>query len=351
MLDEAQAVKNPAAAVSKRIREIRARQRLALTGTPLENNLQELWALYDWLTPGLLGNRKRFTAEFRTPIEKHGDRARQRLLSARVKPFLMRRTKEEVAPELPEKTVIDELVPLEGAQAALYESIRTAMDKRIREAIAARGLAASRIAVLDALLKLRQVCCDPGLVRLDAARKVKESAKRARLMALLEELVAEGRKVLVFSQFVKMLKLVERDVTARGWGYAMLHGSTKDRDGQVAAFQTGDLPLFLVSLKAGGTGLNLTAADTVIVYDPWWNPAVERQAMDRAHRIGQDKPVFVHRLIAENTVEAAIQRMQARKQGLADALFEGTGRGPLGLTGEDIDALFGPARTGSPAGP
>ena len=163
------------------------------------------------------------------------------------------------------------------------------------------------------------------------------------LLALLEELVAEGRKVLVFSQFVAMLKLVERDIAARGWGYAMLHGRTKDRDAQVAAFQSGDLPLFLVSLKAGGTGLNLTAADTVIVYDPWWNPAVERQAMDRAHRIGQDKPVFVHRLIAENTVEAAIQRMQARKQALADALFEGTGRGPLGLTEEDIDALFGPA--------
>ena len=139
-----------------------------------------------------------------------------------------------------------------------------------------------------------------------------------------------------------MLKLVERDIAARGWGYAMLHGRTKDRDAQVAAFQSGDLPLFLVSLKAGGTGLNLTAADTVIVYDPWWNPAVERQAMDRAHRIGQDKPVFVHRLIAENTVEAAIQRMQARKQALADALFEGTGEGPLALTEEDIHALFGP---------
>ena len=341
VLDEAQAVKNPAAAVSKRIREIRARQRLALTGTPMENNLQELWALYDWLIPGLLGNRKTFTADFRNPIEKRGDRARQRLLSTRVKPFLMRRTKEQVARELPEKTVIDELIPLEGAQAALYESIRTAMDTRIREAIAARGLAASRIAILDALLKLRQVCCDPRLVRLDAARKVGESAKRARLLALLEELVAEGRKVLVFSQFVKMLKLVERDVTARGWGYAMLHGGTKDRDAQVANFQSGDLSLFLISLKAGGTGLNLTAADTVIVCDPWWNPAVERQAMDRAHRIGQDKPVFVHRLIAENTVEAAIQRMQARKQALADAFFEGTGQGPLTLMEEDIHALFG----------
>ena len=351
VLDEAQAVKNPAAAVAKRIREIRARQRLALTGTPLENNLQELWALYDWLNPGLLGDRKRFAAEFRTPIERYGDGGRQRLLSARLKPFLMRRTKEEVARELPKRTVIDDLVPLGGAQAALYESVRTAMDKRVREIVAAKGLAASRISILDALLKLRQVCCDPALVKLDAARKVTESAKRARLMALLEELVAEGRRVLVFSQFVEMLKLVERDIASRGWGYAMLHGSTKDRDAQVDAFQSGGLPLFLVSLKAGGTGLNLTAADTVIVYDPWWNPAVERQAMDRAHRIGQNKPVFVHRLIAENTVEAAIQRMQARKQALADALFEGTGRGPLGLTDADIDALFGPAQPGSPASP
>ena len=341
VLDEAQTVKNPAAGIARRIREIRTRHRVALTGTPIENSLQELWALYDWLVPGLLGSRKAFTADYRTPIEKQGDRAKQRLLSTRIKPFLMRRTKEQVARELPEKTVTDELVSLEGPQAALYESVRTAMDVRVREAIAARGLAGSRITVLDALLKLRQVCCDPRLVKLEAARKVRESAKRERLLALLEELVAGGRKVLVFSQFVEMLRLVEADVTARGWGYAMLHGGTKDRDAQIARFQSGDPPLFLASLKAGGTGLNLTAADTVIVYDPWWNPAVERQAMDRAHRIGQDKPVFVHRLIAENTVEAAIQAMQVRKQALADALFEGTGQGPLALSEEDVAALFG----------
>ena len=161
VLDEAQTVKNPAAGVSKRIRGIRARHRLALTGTPVENNLEELWALYDWLIPGLLGNRKAFASGYRTPIENEGDLTKQRLLSRRIKPFLMRRTKEEVAAELPEKTVIDQIVPLEGGQAALYESIRTAMDARIREAIAARGFNASRIAILDALLKLRQVCCDP----------------------------------------------------------------------------------------------------------------------------------------------------------------------------------------------
>ena len=153
---------------------------------------------------------------------------------------------------------------------------------------------------------------------------MKESTKRSRLLGLLEELVTEGRKVLVFSQFVEMLRVVAADVVARDWDYAMLHGATKDRDEQISGFPSGGKPLFLISLKAGGTGLNLTAADTVIVYDPWWNPAVERQAMDRAHRIGQDKPVFVHRLIAENTVEAAIQTMQRRKQALADALFEGT---------------------------
>ncbi|MCZ0951091.1 MAG: DEAD/DEAH box helicase [Rhodospirillaceae bacterium] len=348
VLDEAQAVKNPAAGVSKLIRDIRARQRLALTGTPMENSLQELWSLYDWLIPGLLGSRKSFAKQYRTPIEKHGDAARQRLLSTRIKPFLLRRTKDEVAAELPPKTVIDERVALEGAQAALYESIRIAMDSKVREAVAERGLAASRIAILDALLKLRQVCCDPGLVKLDAAGNVKASAKRERLLELLEALVAEGRSVLVFSQFVAMLRLVEADVTARGWDYAMLHGGTKDRDEQVARFQSGAVPLFLISLKAGGTGLNLTAADTVVVYDPWWNPAVERQAMDRAHRIGQDKPVFVHRLIADNTVEAAIQRLQARKQALADALFEGTGQGPLGITEGDLDALFAASPASTP---
>ena len=343
ILDEAQNVKNPAAATAKRIRGIRSRQRLALTGTPIENSLEELWALYDWLIPGLLGDRKTFGKNFRTPIEKQGDAGCQRLLSTRLKPFLLRRTKEEVAGELPPKTVIDEILPLDPDQGALYESIRAAMDERVRRVIAEKGISGSRITILDALLKLRQVCCDPSLVKLEAARKVQESAKRSRLLQLLEELVAEGRKVLVFSQFVAMLRLIAHDIEARGWDHAMLHGGTKAgcRDAEIRRFQAGEAPIFLVSLKAGGTGLNLTAADTVILYDPWWNPATERQAMDRAHRIGQDKPVFVHRLIAEGTVEMAIQEMQARKQALADALFEGTGEGPMALTEEDLKALFG----------
>lgn len=194
---------------------------------------------------------------------------------------------------------------------------------------------------MDALLKLRQVCCDPALVKLDAARKVRESAKRQRLLELLEELVSENRKVLVFSQFVEMLNLIRRDIEERGWKFAMLIGSTSKRTEEVSAFQEGDASIFLISIKAGGVGLNLTAADTVVIYDPWWNPAVERQAMDRAHRIGQDKPVFVYKLIAEGTVEYAIQAMQARKQALADSVYEGGG-GISDLSEKDIAALLKP---------
>ena len=342
ILDEAQAVKNPAASVSRRIREIKARQRIALTGTPMENNLAELWSLFDWLIPGLLGKRVEFGKVFRTPIEKHGDAAKRRQLSARLRPFMLRRTKEEVAADLPPKTEIDEIIPLEGAQRGLYETLRVAMDKRVGEAIGNRGLANSRITILDALLKLRQVCCDPSLVKLKTARSVSESAKRERLLALLEELLAEGRKVLVFSQFVTMLELIGRDCAARNWSYAKLTGQTRNREAQIEKFQGGEARIFLISLKAGGTGLNLTEADTVLLYDPWWNPAVERQAMDRAHRIGQKKPVFVHKLIAEGTVEAAIQTMQGAKQALADALFDDAKGGPLDLGEDDIARLFAP---------
>jgi len=342
ILDEAQAVKNPASSIAKHIRAIRARTRLALTGTPMENSLLDLWTLFDWLIPGLLGDRKAFTARFRTPIEKLGDVATQVVLNARVRPFLLRRTKADVAADLPEKTEITELVPLGEAQRGLYESIRVMMDARVRDAIARKGLAASRITILDALLKLRQVCCDPELVPQAGARPVSESAKRARLIEMLEQLIAEGRRVLVFSQFVTMLRMIETDVKARGWDYAWLTGETRNREEVISGFQTGRAPLFLISLKAGGVGLTLTAADTVILYDPWWNPAVERQAMDRVHRIGQDRAVFVYRLVAEGSVEQAIAALQARKQALADALFEDSSEGPLALTEADLASLFQP---------
>ena len=342
ILDEAQAVKNPASEAAKLIRQMDARQRLALTGTPIENNLEELWAIYDWVVPGLLGNRKTFRQSFRHRIEQGGDASAGQRLATRIRPFLLRRTKEEVATDLPTKTEIDEVIRLEGRQRDLYETVRVAMDARVREAIARDGLASTRITVLDALLKMRQACCDPQLVKLDAAKKVRESAKRTRLLAMLEELLVEGRKVLVFSQFVEMLTLIEKDLQARNIDYALLTGQTKKRTAVIDRFQTGKVPLFLVSLKAGGVGLNLTAADTVIIFDPWWNPAVERQAMDRTHRIGQDKPVFVYKLIAEGSVEAAIQAMQQRKQALADNLFAGTRSGALAIGESDIDALFAP---------
>lgn len=322
ILDEAQTLKNPASQMAKTLREIPAKGRLALTGTPLENSLQDLWTLMDWVNPGLIGDRKQFQTLFRTPIEKHGDASAQARLNRRLRPFLLRRTKEQVAAELPLKTEILERVELPKPQQALYETVRSVMDVRVREAIRTKGLAASRITVLDALLKLRQVCCDPALVKTQAAQSVTDSAKRARLRELVSELVAEGRRVLIFSQFVEMLHLIERDLTEAGIAYLSLTGQTRNRASVLEAFAKGNAPVFLLSLKAGGVGLTLTEADTVILYDPWWNPAVERQAMDRTHRIGQTKPVFVHRLVAAGTVEEKILDMQHRKQALADAIFE-----------------------------
>lgn len=340
ILDEAQAVKNPRSATAKAVRQLSAGMRIALTGTPVENNLEELWAIMGWCCPGLLGNRTQFTETWRRPIERDQNTLVQRRLSTRLRPFMLRRRKDEVATDLPPKTEIVETVSMSPAQTALYDTIRLAMNTRVRDALQSKGLAASRITVLDALLKLRQAACDPALVKLPAARKVTSSAKRDRLVEMLEALQAEGRKVLIFSQFVEMLNLIEADVTERGWSFVKLTGQTRKRAEAVDQFQRGDANIFLVSLKAGGTGLTLTAADTVILYDPWWNPATERQAMDRAHRIGQDKPVFVYRLIAENTVEARIAQMQAQKTDLADAIFSSAADGKFQFSEADIMDLF-----------
>jgi len=342
ILDEAQHVKNPTSQVSKLIRLIPTKHRLALTGTPMENNLEELWCLFDWLIPGLLGNRKSFGERFRKPIEKEKNLTRQVTLSRRIAPFILRRTKDQVVTDLPPRTEIIETVQLTGPQRALYETVRSTMHERVRQVLAKKGLASSKITVLDALLKLRQVCCDPQLVKLPSAASITVSAKRMRLLEMLESLIAEGRRVLIFSQFVEMLRLIEIDIKSRGWDYLMLTGQTQKRGELVEAFQTGKAALFLISLKAGGVGLNLTAADTVILYDPWWNPAIERQAMDRVHRIGQDKPVFVHRLIAEGTVETRIAEMQARKQALIDSVFDPQTTNTMDMNEDDILSLFAP---------
>ncbi len=342
ILDEAQAIKNPRATVTGLAHRIKARHRVALTGTPLENNLGEVWSLFEFLSPGLLGDEATFRRTFRTPIEKHGDKAAQAFLTRRLKPFMLRRTKEEVAKELPAKTEIVERVRLEGAQRDLYETVRVLMHEKVRYEIARKGLAKSHIVFLDALLKLRQICCDPRLLKMPQARKVKQSAKLERLMEMIPEMVAEGRRILLFSQFTSMLELIETELTARDIPYVTLTGDTLDRAKPVKAFQSGDVPLFLLSLKAGGTGLNLPAADTVIHYDPWWNPAVENQATDRAHRIGQKKPLFVYKLIVEEGIEEAIEILKRRKAALAEALFEGASNSGLDLTEADISALFSP---------
>jgi len=342
ILDEAQAIKNPKANVSKIAHAIKADHRLALTGTPLENNLGEVWSLFQFLSPGLLGDETTFRRTFRTPIEKHGCQTAQSFLTRRLKPFMLRRTKQEVATELPPKTEITERIRLEGAQRDLYETVRVLMHSKVREQIAKKGLAKSHIVFLDALLKLRQICCDPRLLKMTQARKVKTSAKLERLMQMLPDMVAEGRRILVFSQFTSMLSLIEKELAERDISYVTLTGKTEDRGLPVKAFQEGDVPVFLLSLKAGGTGLNLTAADTVIHYDPWWNPAVEAQATDRAYRIGQTKNVFVYKMVVEEGIEEAIELLKARKAALADALFEGASKSGLDLTEADISALFAP---------
>ena len=340
VLDEAQQIKNPAAKTTRAVKALPIERRLCLSGTPLENHLGELWSQFDFLMPEYLGSQERFTRRFRTPIEKHGDDERQRRLNALTRPFMLRRKKEDVASDLPSKTEIVQSVTLGAGQSRLYESIRLSMEKRVRKLLAGKGLARSHIELLDALLKLRQCCCHPALVKLPSARKVHDSAKTEQLLTMLDELVAEGRRVLVFSQFTTMLTLIERELDARGMVHVKLTGRTRRRDAVVDAFQKGDAPIFLISLKAGGTGLNLTAADTVIHYDPWWNPAVEAQASARAHRIGQDKPVFVYRLVAADTVEERILEMQEKKRRLADAAIDGDGTPLAELTADDLLGLF-----------
>jgi superfamily II DNA or RNA helicase len=345
ILDEAQTVKNVSSQAAQVVRKLNARHRLCLTGTPLENHLGELWAQFDFLLPGLLGTAKEFTKTWRTPIEKQGSLLRRDLLARRVKPFILRRRKEDVARELPAKTLIVRSVELDGAQRDLYETVRSAMDQRVRDEIAARGLARSHIVILDALLKLRQVCCDPRLLKLSSAKKVKERAKLDLLMEMLPELVSEGRRILVFSQFTSMLELIETELAREKLAYVKLTGDTQNREEVVRRFQNGDVPVFLISLKAGGVGLNLTAADTVIHYDPWWNPAVENQATDRAHRLGQTKNVFVYKLVVAGSIEEKILALQEKKAELAAGILS-EDASSLGKFGEaDIAALLAPLPT------
>lgn len=322
ILDEAQKIKNPKAKMTVAIKKLKCNYRLALSGTPIENHLGELWSIFSFAMPGFLDTYSLFKQFYQNPIEKDKNITRQTQLNRRLKPFILRRTKERVAHELPAKSEIIKYTQFESKQSKLYETIRVTMEQRVKDAISQKGLASSHITILDALLKLRQVCCDPSLLKVDEAKKLKESAKLTLFLDLIDELLEEGRKILVFSQFTSMLSILESEIKKRKIKYTKLTGATRKREEAIEEFTSGKADIFLISLKAGGVGLNLTQADTVIHYDPWWNPAVENQATDRAYRIGQDKKVFVYKLIVENTIEQKILELQKQKEALQQGIYE-----------------------------
>ena len=320
VLDEAQHIKNPKSINARSACKLKAAQRICLSGTPMENHLGELWSLMRFLMPGFLGDEKTFNTRFRKPIESEHSSDTQQALNRRVAPLILRRTKDQVASELPPKTELIHHIDLNEDQTRLYESIRASMDKRVRDAISEKGLGRSHIIALDALMKLRQICCHPMLLKGNTL-----PAPSAKLDFLTEELLPtlleEGRRILLFSQFTSMLALIQEHLERAKIPFLKLTGQTKNRGEMVETFQKGNVPIFLISLKAGGTGLNLTAADTIIHYDPWWNPAAENQATDRAHRIGQTKPVFVHKLICQGSIEDRILDLQKHKSDLVESLL------------------------------
>lgn len=348
ILDEAQMVKNAGSRSARALRKLQAPHLLCLTGTPLENHLGELWAQFDFLMPGFLGDVRSFNARWRKPIEENGETLRAQLLSQRVRPFILRRRKQDVATELPQRTETILRVQLQGRQRELYEAVRTTADKQVRRALERQGFEGSQIAILDALLKLRQVCCDPRLVKgTTKTAQTMERAKLELLADLLPALVDEGRRVLVFSQFTEMLALAAELLDTLALPYLTLNGQTppRERGAVVKRFQTQDetsAPILLASLKAGGVGLNLTAADTVIHLDPWWNPAVEEQATARAHRIGQEQPVFVYKLVVEGSIEERMLELQARKAALAHGVLGHDAEGAVKFSEADLHALLAP---------
>lgn len=344
ILDEAQMVKNAASRSARALRQLQSRHRLCLTGTPLENHLGELWAQFDWLMPGFLGDQRSFAARWRKPIEENGETVRAALLAQRVRPFILRRRKQDVATELPPRTEVIQRVQLQGRQRELYESVRVAADKQVRRVLQRQNFAGAQISILDALLKLRQVCCDPFLVKGSEIGADMERAKLHALTDLLIPLVDEGRRVLVFSQFTELLELIADALSVLRLPFLSLTGNTRpaQRGEVVERFQSLEVPVLLVSLKAGGVGLNLTAADTVIHMDPWWNPAVEEQATARAHRIGQDQPVFVYKLVVEGSIEERMLELQTRKLALSDSVLDHDAEGASKFDEADLQALLAP---------
>lgn len=339
ILDESQAIKNANAQAAKAARLLQADHRLAMTGTPVENHLGELWSLFEFLNPGMLGRSGAFAAlAKRARNHEEGDSSLA-LLAQGLRPFLLRRTKEQVLAELPDKTEQTLFCEMPSKQRKMYDELRDFYRASLNQRVAELGLNKAKIHVLEALLRLRQAACHPGLV--DPKRTTEVSAKLEMLMEQISEIVAEGHKALVFSQFTSLLAIVRTHFDKQGIVYEYLDGQTRDRGGKVKRFQQDEqCSVFLISLKAGGHGLNLTAADYVYILDPWWNPAVEAQAVDRAHRIGQERHVFAYRLICRDTVEEKIIELQREKRELADAIVSADNNVISSLTAEDLQLLL-----------
>ena len=340
-LDEAQHIKNRQTQNAQAVKAVRARQRIVLTGTPMENSVLDLWSIFDFLMPGYLGTAQDFRERYELPIAKEKDAKAQTRLARRLRPFMLRRLKAEVASDLPAKLEQVAFCELTPDQRSVYQQVIEASRKEVLEAVGAQGVAKSRMVVLTALLRLRQVCCDLRLLKLDAVNPANASGKLDMFGELLEEVIDGGHRLLVFSQFVGMLTLLKEKLTAEGIEFCYLDGSTTDRAGVVERFQThAAIPVFLISLKAGGVGLNLTGADTVVHFDPWWNPAVEDQATDRAHRIGQTKVVTSYKLITRDTVEEKILTLQNRKREIIQATIGGEEEFAAALNWEEIQELL-----------
>jgi SNF2 family DNA or RNA helicase len=340
VLDEAQHIKNRQTQNAQAVKAIRSQHRLVLTGTPLENSVLDLWSIFDFLMTGYLGSSTDFKERYVIPITREKSVEAQARLARRIRPFLLRRLKTEVAKDLPAKIEQVSYCELTPAQQSVYEQILDAGRKEITSAVEASGLQKSRMVILNALLRLRQICCDLRLLKLENVDPANSSGKTDLFRELLEEVVDGGHRVLVFSQFVSMLTLLKEHLASEEIEYCYLDGSTTDRAGVVEKFQKSSIPVFLISLKAGGVGLNLTGADTVIHFDPWWNPAVEDQATDRAHRIGQSKVVTSYKLITRGTVEEKILNLQERKRAVIAATLSSEEAFTETLTWEEIQGLF-----------
>lgn len=341
ILDEAQNIKNPNTITARSVRRMQARFRLCLSGTPIENTLLELWSLFEFLMPGFLGSQAAFQKGFVKPI-KDGDDDSLGYLKARVKPFILRRTKNEVAKDLPPKVENIYYSALLEDQMELYTALAKKLKEQVLQDVDEKGIGQSQISILDALLKLRQICCHPRLLKLDmpGLNTNLSSGKFEAFKDLVTSIIDDGHKVLVFSQFVQMLHIIRNWLHMVEIPFCYLDGTSKDRFEQVDRFNNSpEIPIFLISLKAGGTGLNLTSADYVIHYDPWWNPAVEDQATDRTHRIGQTRQVFSYKMICENTVEEKILKLQESKKGIADSIIPGQSAWKS-LTRSDLEMLF-----------